>query len=202
MAGNGDVATGLDHIRDQREFIRRLTETMSWFRDAGSLAQPRTSLRTCKRDQIDLTSQSHQVFSVSMERSRRLSSSGRRNLAPITDLGGGRLLAYFPDDNLACGVAEVASEGYFDTNNIPPCDTWVWMVRNVRSFTYAGGAKGEMEVSYLVAWVPPDFIALASGGIDVNPEQCILWLDTLDDAFVRSLRGLGFLITATSRRNS
>jgi hypothetical protein len=29
-----------------------------------------------------------------------------------------------------------------------------------------------MEVNYLVAWVPPDFIALASGGVDVNPEGC------------------------------
>ena len=67
------------------------------------------------------------------------------------------------------------------------------MVRNVRSFTRADGSKGEIEANYLVAWVPPDFIALASGGIDVNPEQCILWLDTMDDAFVRSLRRLGFL---------
>ena len=57
----------------------------------------------------------------------------------------------------------------------------------------ADGAKGEMEANYLVAWVPPDFILLASGGVDVNPEGCILWLDTLDDAFVRSLRRLGLL---------
>ena len=75
----------------------------------------------------------------------------------------------------------------------PPYDTWVWMVRNVRSFTYADGAKGEMEVNYLVAWVPPDFIRLANAGVAVNPEKCILWLDTLDDEFVRSLRRLGFL---------
>jgi hypothetical protein len=50
-----------------------------------------------------------------------------------------------------------------------------------------------MEANYLIAWVPPDFIALASGGVDVNPEGCILWLDTLDDAFARSLRRLGLL---------
>jgi hypothetical protein len=67
------------------------------------------------------------------------------------------------------------------------------MVRNIRTFNYADGAKGEMEANYLVAWVPPDFIQLASRGVRVNPEECILWLDTLDDEFVRSLRRLGFL---------
>jgi len=50
-----------------------------------------------------------------------------------------------------------------------------------------------VEANYLVAWVPPDFIELASGGIAVIPEQCIEWLDTRDDAFVRSLRRMGFL---------
>jgi hypothetical protein len=187
MTEDMGTATGLDGISDQREFISRLTETMSWCRDAGSLAQPKTSLRTFKPK--DLTSPSHQVSSVSSRRSLL----GKRNLAPVTDLGGGRLLAYFPDDNLACGVAEAESQGFFDTNNIPPYDTWVWMVRNIRSFAYADGAKGEMEANYLVAWVPPDFIPLAGGGVDVNPEGCILWLDTLDDAFVRSLRRLGFV---------
>jgi len=101
-------------------------------------------------------------------------------------------LAYFPDENLFDGVAEQVSKGFFDVNNIPPYDTWVWMVRNVRTFEYADGAKGETEANYLVAWVPPEFIPLARAGVDANPEGCILWLDTLDDEFVRSLRRLSF----------
>lgn len=186
------MATGLNNIHDERAFIKHLTETIAWCRDAGSPSQPRTSLRACKPSQDDLISQSHQVFTVCLERSGRLSASGKRNLSPIADLCGGRLLAYFPDDNLACGTAEAESQGFFDVDNIPPYDTWVWMVRNVRAFAYADGARGEMEANYLVAWVPPDFIQLASAGIAVNPEACILWLDTLDDEFVRSLRRMGF----------
>jgi hypothetical protein len=108
-------------------------------------------------------------------------------------LCGGRLLAYFPDDNLADGIAEAESDGFFDVNNAPPYDTWVWMVRNLRKFEYADGEKGEMEANYLVAWVPPDFVPLASGGVKVNPEACILWLDTMDDEFVRSLRRIKLL---------
>ena len=193
MAGCSEMATALNNIQDKRAFIKYLTETIAWCRDAGSPAQPGTSLRTCKPVRDDLTSQGTQVFSVCLERSRRLSSSGKRDLSPVADLCGGRLLAYFPDDNLACGTAEAESEGFFDVNNIPPYDTWVWMVRNVRTFACADGARGEVEANYLVAWVPPDFIQLANVGIAVIPEACVLWLDTLDDEFARSLRRMGFL---------
>jgi hypothetical protein len=41
--------------------------------------------------------------------------------------------------------------------------------------------------------VPPDFIELASRGVKANPEECILWLDTLDDEFVQSLKRLKFI---------
>lgn len=55
---------------------------------------------------------------------------------------------------------------------------------------YEDGRVGEMQANYLVAWVPPDFLELANAGIKVNPEECIVWLDTLDNAFVQSLRRL------------
>jgi hypothetical protein len=187
------MARGLNSAYEQRQFIRRLTETIFWCRHAGSLLEPRTSLRTCKPDVSDLRCQDGWVFEVAVERSHRLWSIGKRDLSPVSDLGGGRLMAYFPEDNLADGVAEAESRGFFDVDNIPPYDTWVWMVRNVTTFEYDDGVKGEMDANYLVAWVPPDFTALASGGIEVNPEQCIQWLDTIDDAFTQSLVRLGLL---------
>ena len=186
------MAVGLINSHDQRQFIERLTEAILWCQREGSVRQPRTSLRHFKRDLVDLSSQRHQVFSVCLERSQRLSSSGKRALSSATSLYGGRLLAYFPDDNLADGVAEMVSDGFFDVNNIPPYDTWVWVVRNTRTFEYANHEQGETEANYLVAWVPPDFIPLASRGIDVNPEGCILWLDTMEDEFVQSIRRMGF----------
>jgi hypothetical protein len=188
-----DRATRLNPVREQRQFISRLTETIVWCCDVGSLSQPKTSLRTLKPALRDLASQHTQVFSIARERSDRLISAGRRDLPPVADLCGGRLLAYFPQDNLACGAAEAESLGFFDVDNIPPYDTWVWLVRNVRSFTYEDGAKGEMNSNYLVAWVPPEFVPLANGGVKVNPEECIVWLDTMDDEFVQSVRRLGFL---------
>ena len=123
----GEMATGLNNIHDQRMFIARLTETISWCGDTGLPSQPGTSLRTCKPAQDDLTSQSNQVFRVCLERwRRRLWACGKRNLSPVADLCGGRFLAYFPDDNLFDGAAEAESQGFFDVDNIPPYDTWVW----------------------------------------------------------------------------
>jgi hypothetical protein len=88
-------------------------------------------------------------------------------------LAGGRVLVYFPDDELADGAAEVQSEGFFDVHNTPPWDTWLAMAEDV----------GRSERNpYLLAWVPDELIHLAQWGIDVNPEECILWLKDCDVA--------------------
>jgi len=186
------MAVGLTNSHGQRQFIERLTETILWCQSEGSARQPRTSLRNFKPDVVDLLSQQTQVFSVCLARSRHPSLSGKRTLSSITGLCGGRLLAYFPENDLADGCAERVSDGFFDVDNIPPYDTWVWMVRNTRTRKYADHEQPEEEANYLVAWVPPDFIPLASCGVDANPEGCILWLDTMNDEFVQSLRRMGF----------
>ena len=76
-----------------------------------------------------------------------------------TDLSGGRLLIYVPEENLADGAAKYASRGFFDVDNVPPWDLWV---------VFAGGA--------LLSWVPSELLGLAQSGIDVNIEGCIAWL--------------------------
>jgi hypothetical protein len=189
-----DTARRLDTPPDQQRFIRQLTETISWCASAGSLAEPRASLRSCKPKLSDLMSRDLQVFSVANRRSDRLRSVGKQSLPAVTDLCGGRLLAYIPDDNLADGVAETETDGFFDVDNIPPYDTWVWMARSVRTEECSDAPSREAEVDYLVAWVPQDFIDLADRGVRVNPEQCVIWLDTLDDAFVQSLRRMNFVL--------
>jgi hypothetical protein len=72
----------------------------------------------------------------------------------------GRLLFYFPNDNLADGAAQYSSNGFFDVDNVPPWDTWVHYSERT-----------------LVSWVPHQVVVLAQKGIDVNPEMCIRWID-------------------------
>jgi hypothetical protein len=47
--------------------------------------------------------------------------------------------------------------------------------------------------SYLISWIPPEFTQLVQNGIDVNPEGCILWAETVDSPFTKQLRNLGFI---------
>jgi hypothetical protein len=188
-----DTAVALQYPDDRESFIKSLTDAIAWCTLAGSLSDPKASLRTCKPKLDDLIDQSSQLFRVDFKRMDRLQSAGQEDRPAVTGLCGGRLVAYFPSNNMACGASETESKGFFDVNNIPPYDTWVWIVRSVRHWEQAGRTTGEREANYLVAWVPPDFIALADAGIGVNPEGCIVWLDEYDDDFVRSLRSMNFL---------
>jgi len=101
------------------------------------------------------------VSSVVLLRSQLLSSEtdpaeGKSD----SDLRGGRLLLYAPEENLADGAARYASCGFFDVDNTPPWDAWV---------AFSHGT--------LLSWVPPQLLTLAQSGIDVNPECCICWMD-------------------------
>jgi hypothetical protein len=91
--------------------------------------------------------------------------------APVrtrNDLEHGRLLLYVPDENLTDGAAELETEGFFDIDNAPPWDTWVGLFRD--------GSADRFLAEYLVCWVPAGLVALVQRGIDVNPEECIVWL--------------------------
>lgn len=98
---------------------------------------------------------------------------------PAGELRGGRLLVYFPDQELADGAAEVESRGFLDVNNAPPWDAWV-------AFVQLAPDSGD---SHLLAWVPPEFLALVEAGIRVNPEECITWLEDADIGLRKLLAG-------------
>ena len=135
-----DTAEALHDLRDRERFIKSLTEAIAWCTDSGSLSEPRTSLRACKPG--DLVSPEDQVSQVCINRSLRLPELGRR-LPAVTDLCGGRLVAYFPSFNLADGWAETQSKGFLDVHNIPPYDTWIWWVRSVSRVEYADRRTSE-----------------------------------------------------------
>lgn len=84
-------------------------------------------------------------------------------------LGGGRLMVYFPDGDLCDGAAEQETNGFFDVFNVPPWETWVGY------FEDSPGRRGSDD-SYLLAYVPAALVELVDAGMLVNPEECILWL--------------------------
>ena len=193
------MLSGLETPLQEKRFLGLLAETIAWCARKGDPANAKGSLRTFEPKYCHLTSRELQVSDVCSQRLDRLRSLGEYPSGLEKSLGGGRLLAYFPDDNLAHGLAEAESDGFFDGENIPPYDTWLWFDRYARSREFSAkpggfsdGTNGE-EMSYLVSWVPPGFMKLAERGVDADPMPCIAWLDTLDTPLVKSLKRLGLL---------
>jgi hypothetical protein len=160
-------------------FWQCLAETIAWCSTRANEFNPGESLR------------SRELKGRSLERGYRESVqtvAGRRRLAllpinpePTRDLAKGRLLVYFPGADLCDGAAEAESNGFFDVYNTPPWDTWV-------AFVEESGNKDLSYSSYLISWVAPVFLDLASAGILVNPEECIRWLDHSGVEFARILQ--------------
>jgi len=168
------------------QFKVRLAQTIFWCAPRADKVNPATSLRTAElRPRLLEESRSSAVDTVAHAR-ELFGGVDIRTTIP-TALGGGRLLVYFPNYDLACGAAEQETVGFFDINNVPPWDTWVAYFQdeqqNIDSF----------DTEYLIAWVPPEFLRLANEGIAVNPEQCILWLSDTSVELARTLRAENLL---------
>lgn len=83
----------------------------------------------------------------------------------------GKMLLYFPDMDLCDGAAELASDGFFDAHNAPPPGTWVGY------FDHGLDAGDPWSGGSLLAWVPEALVSRVAAGVEVNPEECIRWLD-------------------------
>lgn len=80
--------------------------------------------------------------------------------SPLTNVQPGKLLLFTPQDSLSDGAAKAASDGFFDVDNVPAWDTWLYF-----------------DCHSLLSWVPPQLISKVQSGIDVNPESCIRWAE-------------------------
>jgi hypothetical protein len=85
-------------------------------------------------------------------------------------LEGGRVMLYFPDEQLADGASAEASGGYFDLDNVPPWDTWMW-IEDAPPHAHA------WFTWWIATYVPPALVDGAERGRRVNPEQCLQWAD-------------------------
>jgi hypothetical protein len=167
-----DIATqlrccGVVSDRDDQPFRTRLAEAIGWCRPRGRADDPRRSLR---HDQFqprplaaNRTDTVHHVLSYRAMHLRR--RDGALSPEPADD---GRLLVYFPDAELSDGAAEAETDGFYDSFNTPPWDTWVGLFRPAGADLSYG--------AFVVCWIPPQLVSLAQSGIDVNPEMCIDWL--------------------------
>lgn len=148
-----------------------LRETQSWCAAKADVARPRECLRTEQlRPSFLEPTRLAAVDNVRRSRSSALKCGRVSNdLQVAAATADGRLIAYFPDLDLSCGIAEAETQGYFDIYNTPPWDTWV-AILHTPNIRYHPGTT-------LIAWVPSTFVSLVDAGIDLIPESCVMWLD-------------------------
>jgi hypothetical protein len=149
------------HLVDRHDFAECLAEAIAWCAVRGTLQDPARSLRSLELRPAYFRDEEYTVSGLVYARGQGL----RAKRIPPADLraefGGGRLLVCRPHESTDDGAAEFASRGFFDVHNVPPWDTWLAYY------------KAEMT---LVSWVPPEFIELAQGGIEVDPLGSLEWL--------------------------
>jgi uncharacterized protein (TIGR02996 family) len=164
-------------------FKQRLAEAVAW------CGQGRGSLRTpdLRPPNEDFSGYSKVICEwqpivngLALDRARLLS---RFAAMPTSLEKRGRLLLFYPEDTLADGAAEIESERFFDTFNVPAWDSWVFFVEDdlLRQNQRGDGM-------YLICWVPPTIVERAAGGVSINPEQCIRWATDVEDDFTRKLK--------------
>ncbi len=86
---------------------------------------------------------------------------------PGPEIPGRVLVTTAIEESVVDGAASASSSGWFDSNDLPPWDTWFAYARlNTRRFT---------ERETLFAFVPRFWEAAAEQGMSVNPVDCIEW---------------------------
>jgi hypothetical protein len=130
------------------------------------------------------------VEAVIDERRRELNAA-----APAAiPTSGGRLAVLEPEGCFRDGVSQFNSEGFFDTNDVPPPNCWVGYIIDKECLKYrlAGEPSIVEQEHYLVFYVPPKWLNLAGKGIYVNPTNCINWCD---DEFLRLRPAIRYFVS-------
>jgi hypothetical protein len=159
-----------------REFLKIQMEAAIWCDRQGRQA----SFRTPELDPSLGDWPTSADFEIALEtlraRRRRLLGAFER-----TAHRRGRLLVCHVNESISSGESEAETAGFFDVNDRPPWDTWIWQLRG-----------SEEEAVTLVSWVPRDLEEVVGQGIAVNPYACISWLTDADfPAGLRALRDVG-----------
>jgi hypothetical protein len=173
-------------------FVRALAETIAWCNSRIDPRNPIGSLRSpflCPEVFADgaVYFEPSSVPRLVAERRLALRTAIPRPYDRERGCGYGRLLICAPAYSNANGLAEEASRGFFDYNDIPPWDTWVGCVQGLPG---AGGGDFGSSATWLpcigchprellVSWVHPAFLPLADAGLSTECIGMLTWADAL-----------------------
>lgn len=94
----------------------------------------------------------------------------------------GSFLIYYPDMTLSDGTAQFESGGFFDADNEPPWDLWIFFATDLSV------SDPQNYGALLVSWIPDVLRDHVDRGIKVNPEQCLEWANESNHPLVSQFR--------------
>jgi hypothetical protein len=95
----------------------------------------------------------HKVNEVS--RLRR----GLMLLEPPVFPPSGKILAFYPDMTMYDGISEQASDAFFDSDDVPPPELWLFFGENT-----------------LFSFIPDEFVGRANSGVENSMSGCLEWV--------------------------
>ncbi|MDA0179346.1 hypothetical protein OJ997_03475 [Solirubrobacter phytolaccae] len=167
----------LHGVGDDVGFELRLAQAIAWCSTRWDPARPDWSLRTPSlRPSLLATGRGSTLrhlceLRVAWDRA----VFDARAATSTADLHDGRLLVFAPDETLSDGAAEEATLGFLDEDNTPPWDTWIGVFHAQARLSPRW--HDDAPLDYLVSWVPKDLVDRVTIGIEVNPEECLVWLE-------------------------
>jgi len=131
------------------------------------------------------------VEEVARRRADQLKQRNSYPLAPAQHLAGGRLLCYAPYENLAEGVEEQETHGYFDVNAVPPWDTWLcFAIQQARE----QNRLYRWHDTYLISWVHPELVDIVDkGAVATSTTHALEWAGELDSELFDQLKAAKIL---------
>ena len=139
-----------------REFGRFQLEAASWCDREGREGSLRTTELDPALGDWPTPAEFEALLQALRLRRRTLLGSFERKSSPP-----GRLLVCHLHESISSGESEAETSGFFDVNDRPPWDTWIWQFRGFEEGTVT-----------LVSWVPSDLETVVSRGIAFNPYEC------------------------------
>ena len=169
------------------EFKARLKETVDWCSPRFSMDSLGISLRSeALRPPINIVAENDPakvrdaVLGVIVRRSQLLQEQASRVPTGLdhrgTYLRNGRLLAHFPGVSLSHGFSVSETGGFIDADEVPPWDTWVYLVED-----------------FVICWVPGNLESAIQSAIACNAERSLCWLSEVAHDFVADVEREGLL---------
>lgn len=191
-------------------FKWRLAETIAWYGYKKTLRSDELMPEWYTESSMSEHSLAQDVYKLSFverievvenlasKRASFLESKGSYPASSAESLSNGKLFVHDFDGNASDGASAGASNFFLDNDNVPPWDLWLFYVPSEvldkdPAFSYSWTLS-----SFLIAWIPSEYLNIVESGLRVHAEGCIAWADYLDSSFIQTLRDAGFVQNSKS----